>query len=263
LWLDPKKRVSVGFISHAHADHIRKHNKIIATASTIKFYQQRCGLKSDLISLEFGVPVEFENLTIELFPSGHILGAAQILIIREGIRLVYTGDFNPRKSDTAENMEIRNADILITEATFGLPHYKFPPRWQVIKKLIEFIDDCFDKGIVPVIMSYTLGKSQEVIKILGDLNYQVSVYKSIYKMTKIYEECGIILKNWKQFEGEELKDRVMIIPPYMKNWIGGLYKGKIKTAIVTGWAMDKNCKYRYGADDAIPLSDHADFYELM
>jgi putative mRNA 3-end processing factor len=33
--------------------------------------------------------------------------------------------------------------------------------------------------------------------------------------------------------------------------------------IMTGWAMLKNAKYRYGVDHALPLSDHADFDELM
>jgi hypothetical protein len=32
---------------------------------------------------------------------------------------------------------------------------------------------------------------------------------------------------------------------------------------VTGWAVDKKAKYRFGVDHAIPLSDHADYDELF
>lgn len=262
LWLDAIHKVPLSFISHAHADHIRKHKKIIATPQTISFFQQRYG-KVETIPLEFGIPDQIEDITIELFPSGHILGAAQILIIKDGIRLVYTGDLNPRQSLTSEDIEIQETDILILESTFGSPEYRFPRRWQIIEKLVNFIDKCFSQGIVPVIMSYALGKSQEVIKVLGDLNYQLSVYKSIYSITKIYEKYGIIFKNWKLYEGEDLRNRVMIIPPHLKNWVESQYRGKIRKAIVTGWAIDPNAKYRYGADEAIPLSDHADFDDLI
>jgi Cft2 family RNA processing exonuclease len=33
--------------------------------------------------------------------------------------------------------------------------------------------------------------------------------------------------------------------------------------ILTGWALLKNSQYRYGVDHALPLSDHADFDELL
>ena len=35
-----------------------------------------------------------------------------------------------------------------------------------------------------------------------------------------------------------------------------------RTAVLTGWALDKGTRYFNGADQAIPLSDHADFSEL-
>jgi DNA ligase-1 len=39
--------------------------------------------------------------------------------------------------------------------------------------------------------------------------------------------------------------------------------GKSRTAVLTGWAVDPNCKYRYRADAAFPISDHADFPDLV
>jgi hypothetical protein len=33
--------------------------------------------------------------------------------------------------------------------------------------------------------------------------------------------------------------------------------------LVSGWAMDAGAKYRYGVDYALPLSDHADFDQLL
>src|SRR5262249_42104376 len=39
--------------------------------------------------------------------------------------------------------------------------------------------------------------------------------------------------------------------------------GKSRTAILTGWAVEPNCRFRYQCDAAFPLSDHADFPELL
>src|SRR2546428_1384408 len=39
--------------------------------------------------------------------------------------------------------------------------------------------------------------------------------------------------------------------------------GPIRTAVLTGWAVDPNCRFRCQTDAAFPLSDHADFNELL
>ena len=33
--------------------------------------------------------------------------------------------------------------------------------------------------------------------------------------------------------------------------------------MLTGWALNKSAKYRFGVDEAFPLSDHADYNELL
>ncbi|MBD3290429.1 MBL fold metallo-hydrolase [candidate division KSB1 bacterium] len=262
FWLDAERVVPLSFVSHAHADHIRNHKQIIATPETISMFELR-RKKVDAIPLEYNTPYKMDGATIELFPSGHILGSAQILIEKDGVRLVYTGDLNLRTSATAAPAEIREADILIIESTFGRPEFVFPKRYLVIEQLVKFIDKCFARGIAPVILGYSLGKSQEVIKILGDLDYQISVHSSIYKMLKIYEQYGISFKNYKLYEGEDLRKRVMVIPPHIKNWLGKRYRGEICKAVVTGWAMDPRAKFRYRAHTAIPLSDHAGYDDLI
>src|SRR3954451_11172124 len=35
------------------------------------------------------------------------------------------------------------------------------------------------------------------------------------------------------------------------------------TAVLTGWALDPGAKFRYGCDAAFPLTDHADYPDLI
>ncbi len=39
--------------------------------------------------------------------------------------------------------------------------------------------------------------------------------------------------------------------------------GRTVTIAPTGWAVDERTKYRWGVDHALPLSDHADYDQLL
>ena len=43
LHLDARRRVECAFVSHAHGDHIGRHDRTIATAATISLMRHRLG----------------------------------------------------------------------------------------------------------------------------------------------------------------------------------------------------------------------------
>ena len=77
LWLDSTKSRSLGFISHAHADHCARHQVVITTPATWALSRHRFGPKSQVIELDYHVTHRVEDYTIELFHAGHMLGAAR------------------------------------------------------------------------------------------------------------------------------------------------------------------------------------------
>ncbi len=268
FWLDAKRKVDFSFISHAHIDHAVRHKEILATKETARLYEHRFG-KAKFNILEYNQPKKFHRksksnygVKVELFPSGHILGGAQILLEIEGERIVYTGDFKLRKCLTAKGAEVKKCDILIMESTFGLPRYIFPDRKEITKKMTEFVDQALSFGEVPIFLAYSLGKAQETMKILGNKGYKTCVHGTIFNLAKIYEEFGVKFRNYKAYKAEDLKERVLIVPPWVRN--SQMIKNipKRRMAILTGWALDSGIKNFFGTDDAFPLSDHADFSEL-
>ncbi|NOZ61392.1 MAG: hypothetical protein GXO74_06895 [Calditrichaeota bacterium] len=262
LWLDAEKRAPLSFISHAHSDHVRRHDKIIATPATISLVHLRYK-KQEAIPLNFGESYRLDDATIELFPAGHVLGSAQIFIQKEHLNIIYTGDFKIDRNETTLPAAFRSADILIMESTFGSPEFRFPKKWVVIEKMAKFIEKCFQRGQVPIVMGYRLGKAQEAIKILGDLNYQISVHGSIEPVLKIYEKYGVQFNNYQSFNGEDLRGRVLVIPPHLSrsHQIKKIYNAK--KLLLSGWAVEKKARYWYDVDEAIPFSDHADFQQLI
>jgi len=100
LWLDPTVKKPFAFVSHGHSDHIRRHERVLLSPETALFYNDRYKTKSDILARPFNEPFSLNGCTLELFPSGHMLGSAQILI--EGKkRVVYTGDFKLEPGGTS------------------------------------------------------------------------------------------------------------------------------------------------------------------
>src|SRR4029078_4412442 len=65
------------------------------------------------------------------------------------------------------------------------------------------------------------------------------------------------------FEGDVPADAVAVVPPRSQR-AARLTRLKRPVSIgVTGGAIDPNWRWRLGVDYAIPLSDHADFDELV
>ena len=125
------------FVSHAHSDHMPRNRSAIAHATepTLELMERR-GFKGGKNILKFGSWLESGRFKARLFPAGHILGSAMIYIESEKGSLLYTGDYRTPPSPATEGFEAPgNADILITEATCGLPIYK----WKSHEELADQI----------------------------------------------------------------------------------------------------------------------------
>jgi Cft2 family RNA processing exonuclease len=262
LWLDARRKADFCFVSHAHADHAVKHTEILATRETARLFEHRYG-KAKFKTLEYNQPRRFNGIKVELFPSGHILGGAQILIEKGGTKVVYTGDFKLRGSLTATKAQVKRCDILIIESTFGRPRYVFPRPGQVHARMIEFVEQAQARGKTPIFLAYSLGKAQEAMKILSNRGYKLSVHEKIYSIAKIYEQFAVRFKDYRLYQGEDTDGRVLIAPPQAKRSRMIENIPRKRTAILTGWALDAGARYYSGTDEAIPLSDHADFPELI
>ena len=262
LWLDATRRVDACVVSHAHMDHARKHAMTLATAATLALLEKRIGLQRALV-LTYGEAHEFCGTHITLFPAGHILGSAQVLVEIQGKRLLYSGDFALKKALTAEPIQIPESDTLIMECTFGRPRYRFPDRTEVIHRLVDFIESALAAGVTPVVAGYSLGKTQEVMKILGDAGYRLSVHGSVARLARVYQEHGVVFQPWENFNRNDLEGKVVVVPRIALKSRQIRRIENRRTVFLTGWAVNPAIRQRYEVDEALPLSDHADFDDLI
>jgi len=267
LWLDATRTRDISFVSHAHYDHATRHRRVIASAKTALLYRHRVlkgsrGTRTEVVGYEFGDPFRLGDLVLTLFPSGHILGASQILIETDK-RIVYTGDFKVQQGLASERIEILPCDVLIMECTYGMAQYIFPDREILRQRLVNFVEQSLERGLVPVVYAYSLGKSQEAMRILGEAGFDMLVHEKVYEIDKIYEQLGVSLQRYELFTPELVPGRAVIMPPHMRRSEIMRATGRKRSVMLTGWALNKDTKRRFGVNEVIPLSDHCDFAELL
>jgi Cft2 family RNA processing exonuclease len=89
------------------------------------------------------------------------------------------------------------------------------------------------------------------------------LHAETFRLTETCRQLGLDLPAYREFSADELPGHVVICPPQSRN---ASFLRKIpapRTAMVSGWAMDRSTVYRQRCDAAFPLSDHADFPELL
>ena len=263
LWLDPWDAKRLAFISHAHSDHTAPHEEIIVSERTARLLERRLpGDRTEHV-LPFGEKRTVHGIDLMLLPAGHIFGSAQCFLSLGGETLLYTGDFKLRPGKSAEQAQWQQADTLIMETTFGLPRYRFPPTEQVVDQILSFCRETIDAGEVPVLLGYSLGKAQEILCSLEGVGLTPMLHGSVYQMTRIYEQFGQSFCKYVRYNSNDLAGKVLICPPSANRSHMLERIPRKRVAMITGWAVDANAVYRYQVDAAFPLSDHADYPDLI
>jgi Cft2 family RNA processing exonuclease len=262
LAIDVCRRQPRGFISHAHADHMGRHELAFCTPATARLYQHRLGPRR-VKEMPYRRPLEWDGMRLTTYPAGHIFGSAMLLAEEDGQSLLYTGDFKLGESATAERAEPPRADILVMESTFGHPQYRLPPRKLAVEQLLDLVRGAQRQGVTPVIHAYVLGKAQEVTRILTSAGIPVLQHPAIYAISRIYEECGCSLGEYREYPGHPVEGHAIVAPPAGQRAAPLEGIGRTMTIAVSGWAAAPHTRRWLKAEHAAPLSDHADYDELL
>jgi Cft2 family RNA processing exonuclease len=260
IFVDSRRSRERGIVSHAHADHVGRHRRWISSPATAALCARRWGAP-DLEVHRFHESWDADGAKVTLLPAGHILGSSMVLVERGGTRVLYTGDFRLKPAVTAEPCVPVSADVLVMECTFGDPRYRFPDRLEVLDLLCDFVEETLAMETVPILLAYSLGKAQELASLLAERGVRVWLHDHAWAMLEVYQEFGHQFPGCRRFEMEAVVNGALILPPGPATWPLVRSFRRRRVAAVTGWALDSGRLPR--CDAAFPISDHADFDELL
>lgn len=268
VYIDPPAPQARAIITHGHADHARYgHGAVLATPDTIAIMKTRYGEDAarKWEELPFGEKRDIDGVTVSLHPAGHILGSAQVLLEYGGQRIVVTGDYKRLPDRTAQEFELVECDLLVTEATFGLPVFQHPKPADEIARLLRSVAAFPERA--HVIGCYALGKAQRVISLLRESGYDAPIYLhgAMVRLCDLYVERGISLGDLRHsldIPKAELAGQIVIAPPsaIKDRWSRRLPDPVL--AVASGWMSVKQRARQSGVELPLVISDHADWNEL-
>jgi len=268
LFLDPGAPVARAFVSHAHGDHVVAQGgaRTLASAPTAALLRGRFGLETSHC-LAWGEALAWDApagpCTLTVAPAGHVLGAAQLVADTPAGRLVYTGDYQSGPGLTHDVGAPIPCDVLVVEATFGLPIFHFPPREAVRAAIGKWCEERLAANETPVLLAYALGKAQELCAALGQAGLPVMAHGAVAKMCAAYEALGVALPGVRPYAAADTAPGVLIVPPWARGQSFVKKRKNARIAYVSGWALIDAARERFDADAVFTLSDHADFDDLL
>ncbi|WP_449394187.1 ligase-associated DNA damage response exonuclease [Devosia riboflavina] len=267
-WIDPSEPKARAIITHGHADHARSgHGSVLATPDTVEIMKVRYGedCAGRFQGLDFHEPLKIDGATVTFFPAGHILGSAQVLIEAEGQRAVVTGDYKRLRDRTAQPYEPVDCDLLVTEATFGLPVFQHPDPKDEIARLLKSVAAQPERS--HLIGCYALGKSQRVIALLRDAGWDKPIYLhgAMIRLCELYQALGVELGELLPATGmgkAEMMGQIVIAPP---SAIRDRWSRRFPDPVVcqaSGWMSVKQRARQALVELPLVISDHCDWGEL-
>ena len=259
-------------VTHAHWDHYLGFEKSLEECRHILMTPLTRDLMGILkgkdwisspkcLALEYGLPFRLEKETVTLYPSGHIMGAAQVLVtIKEGEKLLYTGDFKFPQA------KIISSDILVMEATYGNPAHVRNFKTRIENELISLTRNCLKEGPVHVLGYY--GKLQEALVIFSkvDLGVPFILQRKAFRMTKLCQKHGLKFGTYLSASHPEaqklIQGKERFVGLYHTMTERGLDKNVTRISL-SGWEFEQAVRRLNSNKYVVALSDHADFEELL
>jgi putative mRNA 3-end processing factor len=267
-WIDPWLPVPRALITHAHADHARPGcGRYWAAEAGEGVLRRRLGKDIRLDPITYGEEIRIGDARVSFHPAGHVLGSAQIRLEAGGERWLVSGDYKRDADPTCAPFEPVRADVMITEATFGLPVYRWRPGAEVARRIEAWWREAPQRP--SLLFCYAFGKAQRVLAELHAIGVreEVLLHGAVEALMPAYRERRIAMVPTRPVSavprGESLAGRLVLAPPsaHRSAWMKRFRMPQ--TAFVSGWMAVRGARRRVGYERGFVMSDHADWPGLL
>jgi putative mRNA 3-end processing factor len=268
FYVDPWQAVERAVVTHAHGDHARRGSgSYLAAAEGGAVMRHRLGAGARIRSVPYGERVTINGVRISLHPAGHIAGSAQVRVEHQGEVWVVSGDYKTEPDPTCSPFAVVPCHTFITEATFGLPIYRWPPQDVIFAEISDWWRENQTQGRASVLFVYALGKAQRVLAGVDTTIGPIFVHGAVHNLNQQYAASGIDLPPARYVgeagTGAKWHEALILAPPSAQNspWLRRF--GSQSTAFASGWMRVRGQRRRRSVDRGFVLSDHVDWPGIM
>jgi putative mRNA 3-end processing factor len=241
---------------------------VLSTPATAAIMRARMGenAAARFQPADYGEKMRIGEAEVTLYPAGHILGSAQVLLEWRGLRIVFSGDYKRDADPTCAPFVTVRCHVFVTEATFGLPVFRRPPPLDEIEKLRASLRRAPQRW--HIMGAYALGKAQRLIaelRALGD-DRPIFLHGAAIKLCALYESFGIRLGALELATAEAAKSSapgLVICPPSALQDRWSQKFGDAVRGMASGWMQVKGRARQRNVELPLILSDHCDWTALQ
>ncbi|MDQ7775692.1 ligase-associated DNA damage response exonuclease [Paracoccus aminovorans] len=258
--IDPLRPVARALITHGHSDHARPgHGAVLATRQTLDIMRLRMGPDFAGSTQVAAGEMRLGGVSVGFHPAGHVLGSSQIAVTSGDCRIVVSGDYTRQPNPTCAPFEAVPCDIFVTEATFGLPVFRFPEPATQVEKLLASMAEFLDRP--HLIGAYALGKAQHVIALLRAAGYDapIAIHGALKTLCDYYVQQGVDLGELVPATADEVSAQLVIAPPsaFASLWVQRFRDPVLGFA--SGWMTVRARARQRGVELPLVISDHVDW----
>ena len=138
-------------------------------------------------------PVTIRGVKVSFHPAGHILGSAQVRLEHGGEVWVVSGDYKTEPDATCAPFEPVRCHVFVSESTFGLPIYRWPPQAEVFADVNAWWRANQAAGKTTLLFGYALGKAQRLLAGLDPSIGPIFCHGAVEKLNAAYRAAGVPL----------------------------------------------------------------------
>ncbi len=213
---------------------------------------------------DIGHPFSLGELRLELFPSGFAPGAASLLCGHAGRRIVYAGPLWTGPTGLPlPRAEIRHADALCLDASFGAPADRAPPRAEAVAAAVQFAERALAGQRRPVLLVDPGAAAIELGLALAVRGHRLRGHPTLRACAADFsaQRCGDL--TLLPFSGTLGPGEILLVPPGARRLARVARLSDPAFALLTGPARDPALVARAGAELGIVLGDRADHAALL
>ncbi|HMB76410.1 MAG TPA: ligase-associated DNA damage response exonuclease, partial [Kiloniellaceae bacterium] len=210
---------------------------------------------------------EIGGVSTSFHPAGHVLGSAQILVEKAGMRIVASGDYKRRPDPTCAPFEPISCNVFITEATFALPVFRHPDDRAEIDRLLASVRQFPERA--HLVGAYALGKAQRIIALLRQAGFgeTIFIHGAMERLCALYRELGVDLGPLATATVEkgrkgEFAGAIIVCPPsaFSDRW-SRRFPDPL-ACFASGWMQVRQRARQRGVELPLIISDHCDWDEI-
>ncbi len=267
FYIDPWRPVARAVITHAHGDHARPGSRSYLTSREgLRLLQTRMGNAALVQALDYGESLLFNGVRVSLHPAGHVRGASQICVEYGGEIWVVSGDYKRTPDPTCTPFEPIRCHTFITELTFGLPIYRWPPQTEIFSAINTWWRANQQAGKASLLYGYALGKAQRLIMGVDPTIGPIYTHGAVERLNADYRADGVPLPEtiYAGSVGRIDWTRALIVAPPSAHATPWTRKfGTLSTGFASGWMRIRGARRQRSVDRGFVLSDHVDWPGLL